>query len=126
MLFSLNGIDYTKFVMEKQYNIKQEDVYGNTAWVDANYVKHRSVVRTEVSGSFVLQFDKEDEYDEFLGHVESSKTAGHNPITIYVNNTNKLKSIEAYLTIDSNVLKTTEAFGREFAFASVTVMVEER
>ena len=126
MLFSLNGVDYTSYVREKGYNISENDVYGNTAWVDANFVKHRNVVRTEITGSFTMLFESEAEYNSFLNNVENSKTAGHNPVTLYVNNTNKMKSTNAYLKIDSNVLRTTETYGREFAYASVTVTVEER
>ena len=52
ILFKIDSTDLTEWEDKEQHSVNQEEVYAS--WTDGNYIEHREVVRTRISGSVVL------------------------------------------------------------------------
>lgn len=95
-VLNLNGVDYSGNVMVGTYKVNSTDVFDT--WMDANGVNHRQILRKRVSGSFTMQFRNISKYDEFVQHVEESKTVGGwIPCYLFVNNLNTSKSCKMFV-----------------------------
>lgn len=96
MLASINGTDITQYILSDSYNINQKNEYNE--WTDANRVNHRDIIRTRISGEFELQFKIGDEtpYNNFVTLLKDNTASGVLPITVFVNNINESKTINAF------------------------------
>ncbi len=105
MLYSINGIDITKNIITNSYSMNAEDVYEE--WTDANYRKHREVIRQRVGGRFTLKFLTEETYTDFVSLVANCKSAsGSVPVTAFVTNQNREVEAEMYIAFSPQVYKT--------------------
>ena len=127
-LLTINNIDFTSKINQKQFNIQKKPVY--TSWTDGNNVTHRVVTRNRVSGSFTMSFLSAADYDAFNSAVAAVKTNGdYCPIGIWANNTKEFLSINAFLDYETTLRWTLvydENTGSTPALAGVKVTVTER
>lgn len=87
MLFEIAGTDYTRKIREGTYAVNSYDSY--TEWTDANYKIHRSIVRSQLSGSFTMYFGNQTDYQTFLNTIERAKIQpGLYRAGLYSNNKN--------------------------------------
>lgn len=100
MIFELNSSDYTNYIQDDSFNVIQANI--GESWTDGNYKTHSNQI-LKVQGSFDMAFITDDEFDQFLEDIESSKNNdGYVECEIFVNNMNTTKQIECFLTISSN------------------------
>lgn len=66
MEFIISGKDYSKYVQDSTYHMDETEEFG--VWDSADYVRHKDLERTRVSGSFDMVFVSEnsEDYKEFL------------------------------------------------------------
>ena len=95
-LASINGTDITQYILSESYNINQKNEYNE--WTDANRVNHRDIIRTRISGEFELQFPigNEQLYTDFVTLLSANTASGVLPITVFVNNINETREINAF------------------------------
>jgi hypothetical protein len=121
-LLNINGIDYTERIITGSYSVIDTDVYSE--WIDANTINHRHVVRSKAAGSFDMEFRNMKEYDDFVNHVEASKKiGGYVPCYLYINNKNKSKSCNLYISFAPSL---DRVWGYKDHVPAFTVDVEER
>ncbi len=99
-LLNINGIDFTHFITVPSYKVNRQNEY--IEWQDANFIVHRFLTRTRVSGTCTMMFDDKDEYYTFLDTVEENKvTAGYIPgCTIYCDNIHETVLADLYIDLD--------------------------
>lgn len=122
-MIKINNIDFTDCVQESTYAVDQKDVF--TKWTDANGRDHRNVTRRRISGSFDLVFVEgyKKTYAEFMAAVKAATTDGALEITLSVNNTDEIKTIECYHSIEfSPILEIS----KDRKFRKCTFSLEER
>lgn len=121
----IGGEDFSEFINQKTYNIQRKDVFGS--WEDGNWITHRNVVRTQVSGSFTMTFSREEDHDAFIDAVAAAKTAGgYCEIDVFVDTDKTFDTINAFLEIEAKHRWTMEAFGQTPELAVVTVKITEK
>ncbi len=119
MLFSINGIDITKNIITNSYSMNAVDVYKE--WTDANYYKHREVMRQRITGNFTLKFLSEDTFSDFIALVDSCRSdSGNIPVTAYVVNRNKEVKTEMFIRFSPQVYKV-KSDGKVFTSFEVEV-----
>ena len=97
-LFTIGTTDLTKWESTKDHNVNRTDVY--TEWTDGNWVNHRVIARTRVSGTVVLSFSRETDFANFMSLMTSARDAdGYYPVTVWCSNTNTSETINAFLDI---------------------------
>lgn len=98
ILFAIGATDLTKYEDKEKHNVNQEKMYSS--WTDGNWVEHREVVRTRISGTVELSFPRATDYATFLSLLSSSITAdGYYPVKAWCSNTNTTETFNAFLTI---------------------------
>ena len=97
-LFSINGIDYTSHItVSNPYTVNKEDVYEE--WTDANYKKHKELLRSRVAGSFTMLFNDPNEYLSFLSLLNEMKEAdGTTLASFYCNNIDDVVTSRYFIT----------------------------
>lgn len=119
----INNKNLKDYISIKTYNVNKESVY--TSFLDGNYVEHRKEFRKKISGSFTLEFYGQGEMDVFLFNkfLEENTVNGITTMTVYVNNTGELETINAYVKTNCN-------YHREdingFSIDKIVVELEER
>ena len=99
ILFKINTTDLTKYEDKEKHKVNREDLYS--AWTDGNWIEHREIVRTRVSGSVFLSFPRAADYGNFITLLSTARDAnGYYPVTVWCSNTNTTETINAFLTID--------------------------
>ena len=71
MLFKVGDTDYTRKIRQGTYVVNSYDSYSE--WTDANYKIHRSIVRSQLSGSFTMYFGNQSEFQGFLYALKRAK-----------------------------------------------------
>ena len=97
-LFVVDGIDFTEHIKVPSYKVNRTPVYEE--WEDGNYLKHREITRTRVSGSFTVLFDDVLDFDQFVLTIESlieNSDTGAIPMTVYINNKVITAEINAFI-----------------------------
>ena len=121
-LFRIGSTDYTNDIVVPSYEVNSQDIYDE--WKDANKIKHRHIFRQKISGSFIMKFKSKERYIEFIRVLEEKKTIeGYIPITVYSNNTNKTKEINAFITIEP---ANEMPLFRKYDYDGMEVTIEER
>ncbi len=111
-LFVMGGVDYTRFITVPSYKVVSKPVTKD--YEDITKTSHKQFVRNKISGSFTLKFFSDssyedvsttksaiDNYQSFFDEYNRLKSAnGLVTVTVYVNNLNTTKEIQAYLEMD--------------------------
>ena len=98
VFLKISTTDLTSAVDVQTYKCRREDVY--TQWTDGDWIDHRSVARTRISGSCKVGFSSATAYANFLTLLSSSQASdGSYPLSVYVLNTGTLENINAFLDI---------------------------
>lgn len=96
VLFKVGNTDLTDYLDIQGYNVNKTEEFSE--WTDANYVHHRNVVRTRLSGSFRLGFKNTAEVTSFLNVLDTNVQPGnYYPASVFANNDNTLHSASIYL-----------------------------
>lgn len=97
-LFIIGDHDYTEFITVPSYKINNGPVYNE--WTDANYKKHRDILRYKITGTFKMLFNTEEDLNQFLDDIYNYEDAsgGYIPVTVYVNNLSNQQTIDAYIS----------------------------
>ena len=99
-LFTINTTDLTSYEDTEKHSVNKADVFD--AWTDGNWIEHRNLSRTRISGTVVLKFKSPTEYSTFLGLLTSERTSdGYYPVTVYCSNTGTSETINAFLDVVS-------------------------
>lgn len=97
-LVEIGGKNFTQHIKVPSYKVNRAEEYEE--WKDANYRKHREIVRTKVSGNFTMLYDVIAELDEFFDTIETLKAAsdtGAIEMTVYLNNLHTVDTITAFI-----------------------------
>ena len=111
-LFVMGGVDYTRFITVPSYKVVSKPV--TKGYEDITQTSHKQFVRNKISGSFTLKFFSDSSYDDvsthrsaienfqnFFDSYNRLKSAnGLITITVYVNNLNVTKEIQAYMEME--------------------------
>lgn len=98
VFFKISTTDLTGWEDIQSHEVNLDDVYET--WTDGNWVDHRVVARTRVTGKVKLGFSKSAEYASFIALLTSARTAGgYYSVTVYCNNTGATSTVDAYLDI---------------------------
>ena len=99
--FQIGSTDLTSFADIQNYSINKEDVYQE--WTDGNWIDHREIARTRISGTVQLGFKTAQSWTAFQTLLAAQKNAaGYFPVTLYVNNTGTTETIDAFLDMTNN------------------------
>ena len=122
MLFKVYNTDYTRKIRQGTYLINTYDSY--TEWTDANYKHHRSIVRSQISGSFTMYFGTQAEFQTFLNNLKKAKVQeGSYRVGLYSNNKNVWKSnVEVF--IDFNPVREQKIIGEAW-YPELKVSIKE-
>lgn len=102
-LFKISTTDLTKWEDTEQHKVNREDVF--TTWTDGNWVDHREIVRTRISGTVVLGFKRETEFAAFMTLLTTARNAnGYYPVTVWCSNTNTSETINAFLDLEGDTV----------------------
>ena len=97
-LGSSSSGDLSAFADIQNYDVNKADVYQD--WTDGNWIEHREIVRTRISGTVTLGFQTATDWNAFIALLNSTRTAdGYFPVTVWVNNTGTSESIDAFLDL---------------------------
>lgn len=122
ILFKIGETDLTKYENKEKHNVNQDKMF--TSWTDGNWVEHREVVRTRISGSVVLSFPRAADYAAFLALLSSEiDPNGYYTISVWCSNTNSTETIEAFLSVDG---ETQWDVTCPIKWQGITVEISER
>lgn len=97
-LFKINTTDLTKYEDATQHDVNRADIWAE--WTDGNWVTHRIIGRTRVSGTVVLNFSRQADFNTFISLLSSERNAnGYYPISVYCSNTGTTESVDAFLDV---------------------------
>lgn len=71
VMFKVGGTDYSQNVIAENYIVRSYDQFD--AWTDANGREHRSVYRTQISGSFQMYFPTIEDFNSFCEDIRANK-----------------------------------------------------
>lgn len=121
-LFVISSTDLTSWEDKEKHEVNRADVWEE--WVDGNWVTHRVIARTRVTGKVVLNFAKESDFASFITLLSSARNAdGYYPITVWCSNTNTTETVNAFLDIDGDTKWDVTA---PIKHHSVTVEITQR
>lgn len=121
-LFVISSTDLTSWEDKEKHEVNRADVWEE--WVDGNWVTHRVIARTNVSGKVVLNFSRESDFSSFISLLSSARNAdGYYPVTVWCSNTNSTETINAFLDIDGDTKWDVTA---PIKHHSVTVEITQR
>lgn len=113
---------YTDVLDRKSYAVNRTQV--TQEWTDANWIRHRPVVRERVTGTIHLGFANANRYSTFLSRLAQNRDAdGANRVSLLVLNSGQQETINAFLTVTTEG-KWDEANQREWQ--DVTIKIEEQ
>lgn len=121
-LFIIDGKDFTPYIDADAYAVDRKDEYEE--WQDGNWISHRIISRTRVSGSFQIGFSHEEDRDSFLEALAAArKQGGYYLAAVYVNNVDEIVAADIYMEI-TNITKRDVVNNRMWSVFSVKI--EER
>ena len=95
-LFKIGTTDLTKWDYTANHKVNKADVYQN--WTDGNWVEHREIVRTRITGTVELRFSRAAEFTAFLALLTSERNAnGYYTVTVYCSDSGTTETIDAFL-----------------------------
>lgn len=121
-LFKMGDKNLTSNITVPSYKVNRQPSYNE--WTDANHTRHRDIYRWVIRGTFTLLFVKQEDYFEFITLLETITEAdGSTPVSIYVNNLNKVVDTKVFITIDP--ANTLPFYGAR-SYEGFEVTIEER
>lgn len=119
MFFKIGSTDLSQYADIQNYNINEADVFQS--WTDGNWIDHRDMVRTRITGTVLLGFKTAASWSAFQTLLASQRNAaGYYPVTLYVNNTGTTETIDAFLDM-TNATKWDLVNDRFWRVQTVTV-----
>lgn len=119
VFFKIANTDLTRFEDIQNHAVDREDIFET--WTDGNWIDHRVIVRTRISGKVTLGFSDAADFTAFVNLMQTAKTAdGYYPVTVYCRNTGTTETFNAFLDVaggDKWDLKN----GRQWQTATVTI-----
>ena len=99
-LFKISSTDLTKYEDTEKHSVNRTDVFET--WTDGNWIEHRTIARTQISGTVYLKFPRVSDYNTFLSLLSSARNAdGYYSISVYCSNTGTTETINAFLDVVS-------------------------
>ena len=100
-LFTIGSTDLTQWENTANHAVNRTDIYEE--WTDGNWITHRVISRTKISGTVQLSFSRESDFSSFMSLMTSERNAnGYYPITVWCGNTNSTETINAFLDISGD------------------------
>ena len=100
-LFTIGSTDLTQWENTENHAVNRTDIYEE--WTDGNWITHRVISRTKISGTVQLSFSRESDFSSFMSLMTSERDAnGYYPITVWCANTNTTETINAFLDISGD------------------------
>lgn len=100
-LFKISSTDLTKWEVTDKHSVNRDDVYEE--WTDGNWITHRVIARTRISGTVVLSFSRETDFSNFMTLLSTARNVnGYYPISVWCSNTNSLETINAFLDVSGD------------------------
>lgn len=97
-LFMISTTDLTPWENTEVHSVNREDIFEE--WVDGDWVTHRVIARTRVSGTVELSFARQADFASFMALMSSARDInGFYPVSVWCSNTNTLETINAFLDI---------------------------
>ena len=96
----IGSTEITNYIVEGSYDVNSSDSYES--WQDGNMVEHRIIVSEKVSGKFNVACSNQARsitLANFLTLWNANVDNGVISLSLYVNNTDEFKAIEAYYKI---------------------------
>jgi hypothetical protein len=123
MLVSIGGVDITKYIDSKSYEMNSEADYKS--WKDGWESEHRKYSIPKVKGSFTVTLygganDNFLSLDEFIALWNTNHLV---TLTVFVENTNETKQIQAYYTFKG---KAHHLMNNGNYFDQLTVEIKEK
>ena len=119
-MFKIAGTNYP--VVGKDYKVQNIEQY--TAWTDANGSEHRSVYRTQMSGTFNMIFETIASYDAFVADIMSHKKNDTSvPCSVYDNISGQMIDADYFISF-TPARRLTDQWSD--AVGMITVTVKER
>jgi len=121
-LFLINSTDCTPWEDTTKHSVNREDVFEE--WTDGNWITHRVIARTRISGTVVLNFAKESDFTNFMTLMTTARNAnGYYPIQVWCSNTNTNETLNAFLDISGDTQWDVTA---PIKHHSITVSIVQR
>lgn len=96
IMFKIGSIDYSNIVIAERYNVNKDKQYES--WKDASGREHRSLVRTQVKGSFSMFFKTIEDFTDFTQNIANTANDDMSvPCIVCDNKTNTEQSIDAFI-----------------------------
>lgn len=119
VFFKIGSSDWTAWEDIQSHDVQREDVYET--WTDGNWVDHRVIARTRISGKVKLGFDRAVDFAAFAAKLSSAKDAeGYYSITVYCQTTGTMETINAYLDVSTEA-KWDLTNGRQWQVATIKI-----
>lgn len=119
VFFKISTTDLTSWEDIQNHDVNREDVYET--WTDGNWIDHRVITRTRVSGTVKLGFAAAADYTAFLTLLSAARNAdGYYPISVYCNNTGSLETVNAFLDVTTET-KWDLHNGRQWHVATIKI-----
>lgn len=100
-LFTIGSTDLTQWEKTETHAVNRTDIYEE--WTDGNWITHRVISRTKISGTVQLSFSRESDFSSFMSLMTSERNVnGYYPITVWCGNTNSTETINAFLDISGD------------------------
>ena len=102
-----------------------EERVRDTEWTDANYVSHRHVYRSRISGSFTMYFGNQAAFQSFLVDLNAARIQeGLHKVGLQVNNKDQFRSnVSAFIEFSPS--RQQKIIGEAW-FPELKVTVRER
>lgn len=95
-LFTVSTTDLTAWEDTNKHAVNKADIYEE--WTDGNWISHRVIARTRVTGTVALSFSRESDFTAFMTLMSTAKSAdGYYAVTVWCNNSNTTETINAFL-----------------------------
>lgn len=98
VFFKIGSTDLTPWENIQDHAVNRADVYET--WTDGNWIDHRVIARTRISGTVKLGFQNAADFAAFTALLSSARDPeGFYPVTVYCANTGTLETIDAFLDV---------------------------
>lgn len=121
-LFKIGATDLTRFEDTEKHVVNRDDVFEE--WVDGNHIQHRTLTRTQITGTVALKFVRDTDYSSFLTLLSTARDLeGFYPVTVYCSNTGSAETIDAFLDIAG---ETKWDLSSPMKYHGLTLQITER
>lgn len=118
-MFEIGNVDLTDYIARKTYKVNESDV--TSTWTDIRFKKHVNVIRKKVSGTFTANILNEIDFAQFVSAVASKVVTA----SVFINNLNTTKTIEAYVSYTTEVVFKNSANNEDPGIFRVSIKLEE-